>query len=140
MSAATHWAAGLIGQPWTPERNCWWLVREVFRQQHGIELPLVAVGQQGNDQALREVGQVSGWHPVGDVTPQEWDVVLMRGIHGRHVGVVTSANGRLGVLHNLEVVGVCWWPLDAMQWRQFSRREVWRKVIVCEEAGAQHAQ
>lgn len=127
MSA--HWACALIGQQWTPQRNCWWLVRHVFREQLGIDLPIVDVEQSDapeNVGAIKRASAASGWRPAGG-DPQEWDVLLMRGPLGRHVGVLVNANGRLGLLHNTEDAGVCWQPLDDVQRLGFTQMELWRR-------------
>ena len=89
----THWALPLIGQPWTTERNCWWLVRHVFKEQLGIDLPIVQVGIGGDEsKAIREASQTSGWRPCEVTDPREFDVVLMQGPLGPHIGVMISAN------------------------------------------------
>ena len=99
-----HWAAPLVGVPWSLERNCWWLVREFFAQRYGIVMPDVIVADEvwprvDNAAAIRLGAMASGWRPVQG-EPQADDVVLMQGPAGRHVGVMLQADGRLGVLHN----------------------------------------
>lgn len=127
MSA--HWAASLIGQSWTPERNCWWLVRHVFREQLGIDMPIVdveGVDTPENVAAIKRASATSGWRPAGGAL-QAWDIVLMRGPTGRHVGVMVVANGRLGLLHNVEDLGVCWQTLEEVQRMGYSHFEPWRR-------------
>lgn len=125
-----HWAAPLIGQPWTPEHNCWWLVRHVFREQLGIEMPIVDVVQVDSPEnvaAIKRASTSSGWRPATG-EPQAWDIVLMRGPTGRHVGVIVHANGRLGLLHSVEGVGVCWHRMDEVQRLGYSHIEPWRRA------------
>ncbi len=99
-----HWAAPLIGKPWAPNAtgpdafDCWGLVRHVFVVRHGIDMPEVAVGGEDNVQAICAAAHVSGWRPVTD-GPQADDIVLMRGLRGRHVGVMVQASARLRLLH-----------------------------------------
>lgn len=68
-----HWAFDLIGRPYDlgaggPDSfDCWGLVRWVFKNVHGIELPMVAVGESGNERAIRSAIDVSGWSPVAGV-------------------------------------------------------------------------
>lgn len=99
---AMHWAHRLIGTPWTPEHNCWWLVRHYFAARHGVQLPALAIGAAGNAAALLRAARASGWQLVArNGEPQEDDVVLMRGPRGRrHAGVIIRADGRAGVLHS----------------------------------------
>lgn len=124
-----HWASELIGHPHTPECNCWWLVRKVFREQLRIEMPLVDVDAKDSPEnvaAIKRAAGVSGWRPATG-EPQEWDIVLMRGPTGRHVGVMVRANGRLGLLHNVERMGVCFHTLDEVQRLGYSGFENWRR-------------
>lgn len=97
-----HWAAPLIGTPWTPEHNCWWFVQLYFKRKHGIDMPLVHVGHQIDESqvvAIMQAARSSGWAPVEDA-PLEDDVVLMRDqFNERHIGVMTFANRALGVIH-----------------------------------------
>jgi len=124
-----HWAKELIGQPHTPQRNCWWLVRHVFRTQLGIEMPHVDVEQQDtpeNVAAIKRASEASGWRPAA-MPLQAWDIVLMQGPTGRHVGVMVEANGRLGLLHNVEGMGVCFHTLEEVGRLGYSRFEPWRR-------------
>lgn len=93
----SHWAASHIGRAWSPEFDCWAFVREVFQDRHGIALPEHAAGVL----ILNGARNDTGLRPHEDDGGQEGDMVLMRtGAGKRHVGVMTFANGRLGVLHN----------------------------------------
>ena len=127
MSA--HWASDLIGQPWTHERNCWWLVRHVFKTQLDIDMPVVNVEQVDtpeNVSAIKRASATSGWRPASGAL-QEWDIVLMRGPMGRHVGVMVAANGKLGLLHSIEGDGVCWHTMDEVQRMGYGNFEAWRR-------------
>lgn len=90
-----HWAYDLIGEPWTPRRNCWWLVSECIRRRHSVEMPNALAGEP----ALWAAAFGSGWRRVRGDTHED-DVVLMRGINGRHVGYITQLGPRLVVLHS----------------------------------------
>jgi hypothetical protein len=90
-SIFVHPAAGLIGEPWTPERNCWWLVREYFARCRGLALPELA--------DLGAALRASRWRRADDA-PRADDIVLMRApLDARHVGVMLAADARLWVLH-----------------------------------------
>jgi len=82
-----HWAFDLIGQHW-PRFGCWSFVQHACQIRLGVAMPELA-----SMDAIREA-----WVPRAD-NPTEGDVVSMRGPKGRHAGVMTVANGRLGVLH-----------------------------------------
>lgn len=88
-----HWAAALIGKPWRsaargPQAfDCLGLGDWCCR--HHFDEPLPSL----------ESVHASRWSRAVDA-PRENDVLLMRNKFGqRHVGWVTRANGRLGVLH-----------------------------------------
>ena len=121
----SHWALPLIGQPWTPERNCWWLVRHVFSEQLRIDLPLLNVSD-ADPAAMRAASDVSGWKHQKDTGAQEWDVLLMQGPTGRHIGVMITANRRLGLLHNMEETGVIFQTLGEVKSMGYRDFEVWR--------------
>lgn len=90
-----HWASPLVGEPWTPQRNCWWLVREVFRRRHGLSMPEHAAGVP----ALLEAARGNGWARA-EGEPRPDDVVVMAGPTGRHVGVLVEANGGMLLMHS----------------------------------------
>jgi cell wall-associated NlpC family hydrolase len=103
----SHWAAELIGRPWKPVAYgpdaffCWGLVHYVFRTRLDIELPMVAVGEtlENNYQAIKRVQTDAGWRPCEGEPDQEFDIVLMWGPHGRHVGVMIQMSTGLVLLH-----------------------------------------
>lgn len=124
---ALHPAAGLIGEPWTPERNCWWLVREYFARCRGLALP-----------ELYELGaavRASAWRRADDA-PRADDIVLMRTwLASRHVGVMLAADERLWVLHCDGGPlpgsarcwgGVVWQPLEMLIGAGYGGFEFWR--------------
>lgn len=97
-----HWAYDLIGLPWSPERNCWWLVRECCAIRFGVHLPEEAAGVL----ALTEAAHVSGFRLVTTLAEVD-DIVLMKDVRSRrHVGWFAQANGKVGVLHNDGHLGV----------------------------------
>lgn len=134
METAMHWAAQLIGLPYSREPvppqsfNCWALVRWVFEHRHGIIMPAVAVDDDSADNvaAIKRAAEVSGWRPSGARTPAEHDIVLMNGLEGRHVGVMVRADGRLLLLHCIEGPGVCAQPLADLPRMGFSGFVFWR--------------
>jgi hypothetical protein len=102
---AAHWAAHLIGEPWTPARNCWWLVRQFFALRCGLDMPQVVVGDTEdhaaeNVAAIKHTASLSGWRRI-EGEPQVDDVLVMTSpFHRRHVGVVIYADRALRLLHS----------------------------------------
>jgi hypothetical protein len=98
-----HWAADLIGIPWSPDRNCWWLVREVYRLRFGVELPHLGIGDlQAADSvaAIKAAAVAAGIRPASGPA-QEFDVVLCRDLTGkRHCGVMIEWRAKLQLLHS----------------------------------------
>lgn len=98
-----HWASQFIGRPWSPDFNCWALVREVFRVRWGVEMPPIGVGDlQAADKVveIKAAASKSGWRPA-DGPAQDGDILLCRDLTGkRHVGVIIEWRGRPMLLHN----------------------------------------
>lgn len=138
-----HWAFRLIGLPWSPggegpdDFYCWGLVQHVFRERHNVEMPPMRFGEdkETNVGAIKHASQVSGWRLV-DGSLEEDDIVLMRGITGRHVGIAIKANRHVGVLHanggyNLEgqpYGAVAFQTLDELTLDGFFDFEYWRRA------------
>lgn len=144
MSTASHWAAPLIGKPWAsgaegPEAyDCRGLVRQVLREQRGIEALPLAPELMTSAEAIVGCARAQGWRPVGRGLQSqyaEWDVVMMRGAQGPHVGVMIRADGRLMLLHAVGALDAQGRPhgevvcqrLDQAQALGFGRFEFWRK-------------
>jgi hypothetical protein len=96
---AEHWAARYVGRPWTLQFRCYDLVREVFLERHGVELPLIALDEPvDHGAAIRLASSVASLRAV-EGPPQPDDVVFMDGHDGLHVGVmIDSPRGPL-LLH-----------------------------------------
>lgn len=98
-----HWAADLIGTPWSPERNCWWLVRESFRLRDGLTMPEIGIGDlQAADKVaeIKAAAKAVGFAQVSG-PPLDGDVLLCRDLTGkRHVGRIISWRSRIEILHS----------------------------------------
>lgn len=82
-----HWAFDLMGKAW--QRNgCWSFVQHACEVRHGVAMPELA--------AMDDIR--ANWKPHQNAAAND-DIVSMNGPKGRHAGVMTIANGRLGVLH-----------------------------------------
>lgn len=98
------WAAAYVGLPFgmaAGELTCWGLVRQVYADHLGVDLP--EYGEISVHDLLRIAramtrGKDDGWRAVNP--PQEFDVCIMRSPQGGasvvHVGVMT---GPRHVLH-----------------------------------------
>lgn len=99
LAPARHWAAGYIGQPWTYERDCRWLVRQVQREQFDREVPALLKPVPLTDWAkVREAAAQQGWRPV-DTLAREGDILVVHSAEGAHVGVFIQYGAVFGVLH-----------------------------------------
>lgn len=89
-----HWAAGYIGIPYVrggearDGADCWGLVRLVLREQCGLDMPAISVGEAVNARAIRAA--FVGWARVEK--PRAFDVVTMRDPFGHHVGIIAKAD------------------------------------------------
>lgn len=91
-----HWAAKYVGIPYKiggddlSGADCWGLVRLVLRAERGLEMPALAIGQAGNDAALRRC--FAGWSAADLRRLCEFDIVTMKNTFGHHVGIVAMAD------------------------------------------------
>jgi hypothetical protein len=115
-----HWAHTYIGRAWTPEQNCWFLVREVLRMHAQVFLPAIPQWQ-----SLRRASRAYQVRRVLAGMPQEFDIVIMRTPFHLHAGIVVVANGRIGILHSTAQTGVVWEPW--LQAVEDTTVELWRK-------------
>ena len=125
----THWAVEYIGDPWVAgEHDCWAFVRRVWREQFGIEVPLIDVDACNRLACVRAFAgheERANWHNV--TTPQEGDAVLLsQSKHPSHVGVWIDADGG-GVLHCVEGVGVVFQTVSSMRAAGWHGMEFYRK-------------
>lgn len=135
-----HWASDLIGRPWSPEGtgpesfNCWNLVRHVYKDQLGLDLPLLQIGKAYNEEALRDLCTTGTWNHVGQYRannrPRQWDIVLCWCDGLRHVGVMIDCDHQTLLLHCVggeEMnVGVVLDDLEFASARGFHNFEAWR--------------
>lgn len=106
----SHWTDAYFGKPWAfgatgPEGyDCYGLVRAVYRDILGIDLPVIAVDHAplAIRHAIRN-GQ-SGWSPTRNGGVQDFDVVMLS--HGKHPHHVGLWGGPDRVLHSVEGAGV----------------------------------
>lgn len=126
---APEWVGEYIGLPFKPlgrDRaglDCWGLVRLVYRERYGIDLPAYVGGYDGISRAdaadiaaLIADGSRRGWREVPAAEAWEGDAVLLR-CWGQplHIGVLVC----LGVmLHVIEGRDASLARLDGPEWRR----------------------
>jgi cell wall-associated NlpC family hydrolase len=116
-----HWSSRYVGAPWAPDADgpvhfsCWGLVRHVYRERHGIELPHVVIepdrideGALANVVAIKESARLAGMKPLSfkQLSPKDEDVVIMRSNTRLHCGIVVRVNHGIRVLHSSHEAGV----------------------------------
>lgn len=121
----TAWVRNYVGRQHAPDGDgparfsCWNLVRHVFRNELGIDMPPLVVAIEpisepllDNVAAIKQAARVSGMRRVNDMHQQPFpnDIVLLRSQVRLHCGVVVRANGRICVLHAAHDLGVVCQP------------------------------
>lgn len=113
-----HWAADLIGREYSPDFNCWALVREVVRRRTGFLMPEFDAGIQRLS---------AGWERC-PVPARELDLVVGWDIRKqRHVGIMVAFREGLQMLHNVEGEGVIRQTLAEAK-GQLGGIELWRRA------------
>lgn len=108
-----HWATSYLGRPWQvgaagPEAyDCWGLVRAIYLDQLGVDLPAAGFTSEDVKTVLtgfRNHPERKRWHLVEAAA--EFDALLLaQARHPIHVGVwVTAGGGR--VVHAVKGPGV----------------------------------
>ncbi len=127
MSA--HWSLNYLGAPWENGASgpgaydCFGLVRAVYADRHGVEIPIVDVDAHAPlavRHAMAEAAPYAGWRVVELDALEEGDVIVMsQARHPHHVGLWLAAGG---VLHSVEGAGVVY------QNRQSLHRHGWNLI------------
>lgn len=98
----SNWAFEYLGKPYREGADgpdvydCWGLVRDVCAKRIDCEMPLINIGRQDNQAAISEA--VKGWKKVNKPY-EEFDILTMKGMFGRHIGICVKVNERLLMLH-----------------------------------------
>lgn len=134
-----HWAYDYIGLPWIDGATgpkafgCWGLVSDVLRTRLGFVAPDIVVKSNDNISTILQLAKRSGWVKVEGLG-QEYDVVFMEGLTGRHVGILIQADRKLHLLHSHGTNGpkgptgcVVIQPLSDMAKCGFRNIEFWRR-------------
>jgi cell wall-associated NlpC family hydrolase len=110
MTEIADYIDALIEQPWTPERHCWHLVRQVYAELLGVDLPIVsealpvpaAERYHVSRRLLASDEERARWREIE--RPQPFALVGMHSPGSRpqdlqHVGVYLVTPDGEGVLH-----------------------------------------
>lgn len=109
------WAAQYVGIPWKPQGrdhggvDCWGLLRLVYREQFGIDLPSFTEDYSTDYEKAEIAALIAGnlkpaWQEIASGQEREGDAILLR-VGGRmHVGIVVE-RGRM--LHSHKSGAVC---------------------------------
>ncbi|WP_320055755.1 hypothetical protein [Desulfuromonas thiophila] len=134
----SHWALKYIGQPWTPECNCYEWFRRITREQFGRDLPPIGLPP---DHLARRAARIMsaaadslfGYHPTAH--PTEGDAVFLssNGRTSHHIGMVIFPGRKMQVLHALDGLGVVVSDLPALRANGLSIQGFWTH-----ETTAQH--
>jgi len=128
-----HWAVDYIGKPWVKDAegpdsfNCWSMVRFIYREQLGVDLPVVdvdALNLLAVARAFRDSEAYGDWAKVDQ--PQDFDGVAMS--HAKdphHVGIWLDVDGG-GVLHCVQGVGVMFSTPTNLQLSGWKVKGYWR--------------
>ena len=101
----------LLGRPYVPAEDCWWLVRHLFERGRGVHLDVEA---DLSALVLHEVWFRDDARPVREVV-QPWDGVVfaVAGPLADHAGIVITPEY---FVHSRTGTGVCREPLQ--KWRR----------------------
>ncbi len=119
----THWAMEYIGKPWEsgasgPDAyDCWGLVRAVYRDRLGIDLPIVDVDAHSVlavRRALDRNPERSHWEEITALEHMA-AVDLGLGVKSHHVGIWLADSGVNGLLHCVEGQGVVFQSLSSLK-------------------------
>ncbi len=113
----THWTEKYLGREWTPDFDCAALVKEVLREEFGME-PALPAGFDWRRTDPETVIDLAHEFAVPTEKPKDGDGVLMR-IRGNrrdlgsHVGLYVDVGGEGWMLHNVERIGVLFHSIHA---------------------------
>ncbi|MBF0417213.1 MAG: C40 family peptidase [Magnetococcales bacterium] len=132
-----HWVLDYLGRPWEPGKDgpcaydCWGLVRAVFRERHGIFLPVIPADTdsiRSIKNAVSEGMMMVSWERIEK--HEDGAVLLMS--HGRiphHIGIAVEIGEKPMVLHSVEGCGVILQDMMSLKLHGWHVREICRVVI-----------
>lgn len=129
VAGIRHWAADYIGKPYVSGASgphafdCWGLLRHVYLNRYGIELPLLPGIADASALAIsREIDLATHHEWEETQSPEDgYAVGMSQRIKFHHVGLVIRANGRQMILHALDHFSVIAEPVQRLRLRGFKR-------------------
>ena len=103
-----HWAEKYIGKPWINGKyDCWGLVREVYKNELGVELSPIVTDATNIKEVLCEFKKSTNYNKLQKTFNllDKVIVVLTQNKYPCHVGIYADVDGG-GILHNLQGIGV----------------------------------
>lgn len=102
----------LLGAPYSPERDCWWVVRYLFEAGRGVHLDAQA---DLNALVMQEVWFRGDARPLSAVV-QPWDALVINaaGPLADHAGIILDSEY---FVHSRKAIGVC-----RERWQKWHKR------------------
>lgn len=126
-----HWVTDYLGKPWASGESgpdaydCYGLVRAVYRDRFGIDMPLVSADATKLLSCLHVAKNYADYQKWEEVdAPQEGDVLLMGcARHPHHIGVMVEDR----ILHSVEGAGVLLQPMDSVKAHGWNILKIYRR-------------
>ena len=128
-----HWAEKYIGKPWiNGEYDCWGLVREVYKNELGVELSPIVTDATSLREVLCEFKKSVNYNKLSsdDKLLDKHITVLTQNKYPCHVGIYADIDGG-GVLHNMQGVGVIFQKLPDLKMNGWHILEIWKNASDC---------
>lgn len=125
-----HWAEKYIGKPWiNGEYDCWGLVREVYKNELGVELSPIVTDATSLREVLLEFRKSTNYNKLSPDNKllDKHITVLTQNKYPCHVGVYADVDGG-GVLHNMQGVGVIFQKLPDLKMNGWQILEIWKNA------------
>ena len=125
-----HWAEKYIGKPWiNGEYDCWGLVREVYKNELGVELSPIVTDATSLREVLCEFKKSVNYNKLSsdDKLLDKHITVLTQNKYPCHVGIYADIDGG-GVLHNMQGVGVIFQKLPDLKMNGWHILEIWKNA------------
>lgn len=125
-----HWAEKYIGKPWiNGEYDCWGLIREVYKNELGVELSPIVTDATSLREVLLEFRKSINYNKLSPDNKllDKHITVLTQNKYPCHVGVYADVDGG-GVLHNMQGVGVIFQKLPDLKMNGWQILEIWKNA------------
>lgn len=129
----THWAEKYLGKAWQSGAigqdayDCWSLVRCIYRDEYGIDLPIMNVNAGSLleiRRAFATTDEYQHWTPIDYTQMSDGDVVLMSmATDPHHVGIWIAGK----MLHAVEGAGVVYQSRQSLYQHGWNIVEIYRR-------------